>query len=140
MLGLVLGLGPRLILCMHFSHSTDDGCFLGINPNFKIYVKGLSLRKVREAEQTAEDDADLARKLFLLIFKQELAEKPHGVCCTEADGKELLNQTYLTAIRSKSSCSLAGSICILICLSHSCRSHSPLLSPSIRGALYLTGN
>ena len=85
--GVGFGLGPRLILCMHFSHSTDDGCFLGINPNFKIYVKGLSLRKVREAEQSAEDDADLARKLFLLIFKQELAEKPHGVCCTEADGR-----------------------------------------------------
>lgn len=73
-----------------------------------MYVKGLPLKKVREAEQTAEDDADLSRKLFLLIFKQELAEKPHRICCTEADGKELLNQTYLTAICCKSSQSLAG--------------------------------
>lgn len=100
------------------SCATDDGCFLGINPNFKIYVKGLSLKKVREVEQTAEDDVDLARKLFLLIFKQDLAERPHRVCCTDADGKELLNQTYLTAIRCKYSFGLAGTVRIPVCLSH----------------------
>ena len=122
------------------SCATDDGCFLGINPNFKIYVKGLSLMKVREVEQTAEDDVDLARKLFILIFKQDLAERPHRVCCTEADGKELLNQTYLTAIRCKYSCGLAGTIRILLCFSHLYRSHSPLLSTPIRGTLYPTRN
>ena len=43
-----------------YLYGTDDGCFLG-----KIYVKGLSAKKLRELEQGTEDDIDLAHKLFL---------------------------------------------------------------------------
>ena len=49
----------------------------------------------------AEDDVDLARKLFLAIFKKEL-QNPNNVYCTKVEGKELLNPTFVTAIRCKS--------------------------------------
>ena len=38
----------------------------------QIYVKNLTGQKLRELEQTAEDDVDLARKLFLAIFKEDI--------------------------------------------------------------------
>ena len=74
---------------------------MGIHPQFKIFVKGLTSQKLRELEMGAEDDVDLARKLFLAIFKEEL-QNPNNVYCTKVEGKELLNPTFLTAIRCKS--------------------------------------
>ena len=64
-------------------------------------MKGLISQKLRELEMGAEDDVDLARKLFLAIFKKEL-QNPNNVYCTKVEGKELLNPTFLTAIRCKS--------------------------------------
>ena len=82
--------------------AADDGCFLGINPNFQIFIKGLTTQNRTEIEVGAEDDVDLARKLFLAIFKRELSEEPNNVYCTKVDGKKILNPTFLTAIRCKS--------------------------------------
>ena len=47
--------------------------------------------KVEEIENNSEDDVDLARKLFRLVFQKELCEKPQSIYCTEVDGKEQLN-------------------------------------------------
>ena len=46
-------------------------------------------------------DAFWESSQILLIFRKELREKPNDVCCTESEGKELLNQSYLKAIRCK---------------------------------------
>ena len=42
-------------------------------------------------ELVAEDEADLAQKLFDAIFKEDSENRPNDVCYTEADGKEQVN-------------------------------------------------
>ena len=42
-------------------------------------------------ELVAEDEANLAQKLFDAIFKEDSENRPNDVCCTEANGKELFN-------------------------------------------------
>ena len=81
--------------------SVDHGCYIGFKPNFTVWVPSITSQKLQEMELAAEDEADLARKLFIAIFKEDLESRPNDVCCTEADGKELLNQQYLQGIRCK---------------------------------------
>ena len=61
-------------------------------------------QKVEEIENSSEDDADLARELFRLVFKKELHENPGSVYCSKVDWKEQLNQEYLKGIRCKYAC------------------------------------
>ena len=80
------------------------GCYIGLKPNFTVWVLGITFQKLQELELVAEDETDLARKLFVTIFKEDLETRPNYVCCTEADGKELLNQQYLQGTRCKLWC------------------------------------
>lgn len=61
----------------------------------------LQYKEVREIEDSSGDDLELAKKLFCMIFKEELRERPDKVCCTEAKDKVKLNQDYLKGIRCK---------------------------------------
>ena len=80
--------------------SVEHGCYIGFKPNFTVWVP-ISSQKLQEIELAAEDETDLARKLFIIIFKEDLERRPNEICCTEAEGKELLNQQYLQGIRCK---------------------------------------
>ena len=73
------------------------GCYIGLKPNFTVWVPGITSQKLQEMELAAEGETDLARTAA--IFKEDLENRPNDVCCTEADGKELLNQQYLQGIR-----------------------------------------
>jgi len=64
-------------------------------------VPQLQYKEVREIEDSSGDDLELAKKLFCMIFKEELRERPDKVCCTEAKDKVKLNQDYLKGIRCK---------------------------------------
>ena len=48
----------------------------------------------------ATDESDLAWQLFVKLFSQELEEKLN-IYCTEDEGKELLNQSWIRGIRCK---------------------------------------
>ena len=87
----------KLLIC------NTGGCYLGYrgDTKYRVFVPGLNPRKVEEIENNSEDDADLARKLFRLVFEKELRKNPESVYCTEVDGKEQLNQEYLKGIRCK---------------------------------------
>ena len=80
--------------------SVEHGCYIGFKPNFTVWVP-ISSQKLQEIELAAEDETDLARKLFIIIFKEGLERRPNEICCTEAEGKELLNKQYLLGIRCK---------------------------------------
>jgi len=64
-------------------------------------VPQLQYKEVREIEDSSADDLELAKKLFCMIFKEELRERPDKVCCTEAKDKVKLNQDYLKGICCK---------------------------------------
>lgn len=64
---------------------------VGLKPNFTVWVPSITFQKLQEMELVAEDEANLAQKLFDAIFKEDSENRPNDVCCTEADGKELFN-------------------------------------------------
>ena len=62
----------------------------------------LTKGKLKEIESSNCEDAEsLANGLFLNIFQDELTTKPDLVCCTVAEGKELLDQELLKGIQRK---------------------------------------
>ena len=64
-------------------------------------VSHITDKQVGDIEQSSGNAEQLARKLFVLIFRDALEERPNSVCCTESDGKELLDQEYLHGIRCR---------------------------------------
>ena len=81
---IVLYTSLELLIC------NTGGYYLGYRSDskYRVFIP-LNPRKVEEIN--SEDDADLARKLFRLVFRTELCEKPQSIYCTEVDGKEQLN-------------------------------------------------
>ena len=58
-------------------------------------------QQLPEIEMNATDETDLARQLFVKLFSQELEQKLNDIYCTEVEGKELLNQSWIRGIRCK---------------------------------------
>jgi len=67
-----------------------------------VWVPHLQPSALKVAEAKSKTPTELARALFVEIFKKELSERPDKVNCTETlDGKELLNQQFIRGIRCK---------------------------------------
>jgi len=67
-----------------------------------VWAPHLQPSALKVAEAKSKTPTELARALFVEIFKKELRERPDKVNCTETlDGKELLNQQFLWGIRCK---------------------------------------
>ena len=66
-----------------------------------MWVEGLLPRQLQEIEMNSTDETELARQIFIKLFARELEEKPNEIYCTEVDGKELLNQSWIRGIRCK---------------------------------------
>ena len=83
--------------------SAAKGYYLGFpnKPECRVWVEGLLPQQLQEIEVNATDETDLARQLFVKMFSQQLEEKPNDIYCTEVDGKELLNQSWIRGIRCK---------------------------------------
>jgi len=79
------------------------GGYLGYatREKFRVRVPHISDQQIYAAEKASGNAEQLAMKLFLLVFKGALEEKPSAICCTESKGKELLNQDYLRGIRCR---------------------------------------
>ena len=59
--------------------------------DFTVWVLSITSQKLQDMKLVVEDEADLAQKLFDVIFKEDSENRQNDVCCTEADGKEQLN-------------------------------------------------
>ena len=82
-----------------------------------ISVPQITEVQVKEAENSASDPADLAKRLFILVFKEELESKASSPCGTKnIQSRELLNQDYLLGIR----CMLSISITSCLVYSRKC--------------------
>ena len=67
-----------------------------------IWVPHLEQSAIKLAEAKSKTPTELARALFIEVFKEELAECPDKVNCTKTpDNKKLLNQQYVRGIRRK---------------------------------------
>ena len=64
-----------------------------------MWVEGLEGKHLQEIETDATDEIDLARQLFVKLFSAEQETKPNDIYCTEVEGKELLNQSWIRGIR-----------------------------------------
>ena len=98
-----------------FSLFVIIGAYLGYIKHIKYrqWVPQITEVQVNEAINSASDPADLAKRLFILVFKEELEFKASSVCCTKnIQSRELLNLDYLLGIR----CMLT--ISITSCLMH----------------------
>lgn len=61
-----------------------------------VWVPHLQPSALKVAEAKSKTPTELARALFVEIFKKELSERPDKVNCTETlDSKELLNQQFI---------------------------------------------
>ena len=91
----------KLLIC------NTGGCYLGYrgDSKYRVFCAWTKIHgRSKKSKNNSEDDADLVRKLFRLVFEKELRENPESVYCTEVDGKEQLNQEYLKGIRCKYAC------------------------------------
>lgn len=91
------------------------GCYLGYptSSNLRIWVPQLQYKEVGEIEDSSGDDLEIAKKLFCMIFKEELRERPDKVRCTETKDKVKLNQDYLKGIRCKLKLMTIGQLLLL---------------------------
>ena len=80
-----------ILLLFNYVHVEHGWYTLGLKPNFTVWVPSITSQKLQEMKLVVEDEADLAQKLFDAIFKEDSENRQNDVCCTEADGKELLN-------------------------------------------------
>jgi len=66
-----------------------------------VWVEGLLPCQLQEIEMNSTDETELARQIFIKLFARELEEKPNEIYCTEVNGKELLNQSWIRGICCK---------------------------------------
>lgn len=81
------------------------GVYLGYSksPKFRVWVDCLDSTSLGSIEDGSHNHDDLAKKLFISIFKERLENDPENkiICITESksDGRELLSQKILSGIR-----------------------------------------
>ena len=68
---------------------------------YRVKVSHITDKQVGDIEQSSGNAEQLVKKLFQLIFRDVLEQRPKSVCCTESDGKELLDQEYLHGIQCR---------------------------------------
>ena len=66
------------------------GCYIGLKP---VWVPGIISQKLQEMELGVEREVELARKLFAVIFKEDLENRPNDLCFTKADWKNCLTSS-----------------------------------------------
>ena len=83
------------------------GTYLGYanKEKYRVYAPNITASDVTRAEEGATDYATLGKKLLQVVFRNDLEERPHDICCTQSEGRELLDQQLLKGIR----CELVGS-------------------------------
>ena len=74
------------------------GTYLGYanKEKYRVYAQSITASDVTRAEEGATDYATLGKKLLPVV---DLEERPHDICCTQSEGRELLDQQLLKGIR-----------------------------------------
>ena len=68
---------------------------------YRVFVPHITHEEVAAAERDAGSYEKLAKKLLRIIFRDVLDRDPQSVCCTQSEGRTLLDQEYLKGIRCK---------------------------------------
>ena len=81
------------------------GTYLGYSksPKFREWITDLSVGELKKIEADSKSANDLAKSLFMKLFKEDLEQRPDGICATSSrlDGRQLCNPIKLRAIRCK---------------------------------------
>ena len=75
----------------------NAGVYLGY-PNrkkYRVFILHVSPEKLALVETETGSYERLAKKLLRLVFKDILETDPNSVCCTQSEGRTLLDQQYL---------------------------------------------
>ena len=79
------------------------GTFLGYSksPKYREWTNDLSAEDLRKLEVGSKSAEELAKALFMHLFKQDLEERPDSICATSnrLDGRQLCDPTKMRAIR-----------------------------------------
>ena len=84
-------------------------CIQGLNlgysksPKFREWITDLSVGELKKIQADSKSANDLAKSLFMKLFKEDLEQRPDGICATSSrlDGRQLCNPIKLRAIRCK---------------------------------------
>ena len=110
------------------------GVYLGYTKHkYRKWVE-LTKEELKDIEGSASDPADLAKRLFVVLFKDDLDTRAESICCTES--RELLDQEILAGIRCKlkenvyynASHVCPSSVCSMLCHSFHFTNYCRLLS------------
>ena len=82
------------------------GTYLGYSksPKFHEWISDLSARDLKKIEAGSKSAEGLAKSLFMLLFKQDLEQRPDNICATanRLEGRQLCDPVKLRAIRCMS--------------------------------------
>lgn len=86
---------------------TYSGVYIGFSksPKYRVWVHSeeLSPKILKYIETSSSSALDLAKKLFNVIFKEDLENNPDDICYTpnRLEGRRLVDQELLKGIRCK---------------------------------------
>ena len=104
-----------LSLCTHYIYydSHTIGTYLGYTKSAKYreWIPELNPMALKKIEASSKSAEELAKALFLKIFKDDLEHRPNAICTTSnrLDGREQCDPTKLRGIR-----------CMFVCLKLVC--------------------
>ena len=79
------------------------GTFLGYSksPKYQEWTNDLSAEDLRKIEVGSKSAEEVAKALFMHPFKQNLEERPDGICATSnrLDGQQFCDPTKMSAIQ-----------------------------------------
>ena len=92
----------RMIIVQHI---IIVGTFLGYSksPKYREWTNDLTVEDLRKIEVGSKSAEDLAKALFIHLFKHDLEERPDDICATSnrLDGRQLCDPIRMRAIRCK---------------------------------------
>lgn len=81
------------------------GTYLGYSktPKYREWIADLTEEELRKIEVGSNCADDLAKALFIRLFKCELEERPNDICATSnrLEGRQLCDPVKMRAIRCK---------------------------------------
>ena len=76
-------------------------CVPWLSSKYRVFVPHITQEEVAAAEKDAGSYEKLVKNLLKIIFSDVFDRDPQSVCCTQSEGRTLLDQEYLKGIRCK---------------------------------------